>query len=72
MMNNAKGTYSMKSREIPLLLTLIVALLPILPCNADEIPTMSTVASAAAQHVSAFSTRLPASSWTRAASAPMY
>ena len=42
MMGNAKGTYSMKSREIPLLLTLIVALLPILPCNADEIPAMST------------------------------
>ena len=32
----------MKSRVISLLLTLIVALLPILPCNADEIPAMST------------------------------
>ena len=32
----------MKSREISLLLTLIVALLPILSCNADEIPAMST------------------------------
>ena len=42
MMSNAKGTYSMKSREISLLLTLIVALLPILSCNADEIPAMST------------------------------
>ena len=41
MMSNAKGTYSMKSREISLLLTLIVALLPILSCNADEIPAMS-------------------------------
>ena len=42
MMSNAKGTYSMKSREISLLLTLIVALLPILSCNADEIPAMLT------------------------------
>ena len=32
----------MKSRVITLLLTLIVALLPILPCNADEIPAMLT------------------------------
>ena len=32
----------MKSRVISLLLALIVALLPILPCNADEIPAMST------------------------------
>ena len=32
----------MKSRVISLLLALIVASLPILPCNADEIPAMST------------------------------